>query len=171
MELFLGTGTLERIACCAGRPTSQRIKKESLPRCRRKKRASRQPLATRLLRAARFCRRWMLRCRGLPRFTGGVIETQERVLADRLMDFPESEKIPPKTPLTYFRGTDALAATLRSTWSYTGLFARTKLIFCINRSKSMGLMSNSSQPAASAFSREPAMACAVKATTGMCCVA
>jgi hypothetical protein len=37
MELFLGTGTLERIACCAGRPTSQRIKKRKPPEVPKKR--------------------------------------------------------------------------------------------------------------------------------------
>jgi len=40
-------------------------------------------------------------------------------------------------------------------------------IFCFRRSRSIGLVSNSSHPAASACSRAPAMACAVSAVIGM----
>lgn len=48
------------------------------------------------------------------------------------------------------------------------IFASTRLILRIRRSKSIGFVSNSSQPAASARSREPVMACAVSAMIGMC---
>src|SRR5271165_3490791 len=44
-------------------------------------------------------------------------------------------------------------------------------IFCMSRSKSTGLVSKSSQPAARALSREPDMACAVSAIMGMALVA
>src|ERR1700730_17089075 len=44
-------------------------------------------------------------------------------------------------------------------------------IFASNRSNSIGLVSKSSQPLASAFSRSPAIACAVSAMIGMSWVA
>jgi nitrate reductase NapA len=54
---------------------------------------------------------------------------------------------------------------------YADPLPRTRSTFSSSRWKLTGLVSNSSQPAASACSREPAIACAVSAMTGMCRVA
>jgi hypothetical protein len=48
-----------------------------------------------------------------------------------------------------------------------GHLATSRLILAINRSNSTGLVSNSSHPAARAFSLEPLSACAESAITGM----